>query len=336
MAGGPSTPALAAAVSAAGGLGFLAAGYKSADDLQADIAATRKLTSAPIGVNVFLVARTPVDEGALADYAKAIEPEADRLGAALGDPQFDDDALAAKLDVLCRECPPIVSFTFGCPSRGIVERLHRHEIGVWVTVTEVDEGLLAADAGADALVAQGVEAGGHRASFEDVEGRGEIALLPLLRLLATATDLPLVASGGIVDGAGVAAVLAGGARAAQIGTAFMRCPEAATSAPLRDALTPARPDRADTRLHRPPSPRHRQCVHARTQPARTLGLSPDTPPHGPAASRGSSCRRRQRDQSLGRPGALVGRRPPGRRTRPPLERGRARRRRASSRASTRA
>jgi nitronate monooxygenase len=237
MAGGPSTPALAAAVSAAGGLGFLAAGYKTPDDLEADIAATRKLTSAPFGVNVFLVARTPVDGAALADYARAIQPDADRQQVALGDPHFDDDALDAKLEVLCRERPPVVSFTFGCPSRQIVERLHQEQIAVWVTVTEVDEGLLAADAGVDALVAQGVEAGGHRASFEDIEGRGEIALLPLLRVLATATDLPLVASGGIVDGAGVAAVLAAGARAAQIGTAFMRCPEAATSAPHRDALT---------------------------------------------------------------------------------------------------
>jgi nitronate monooxygenase len=236
MAGGPSTPALAAAVSAAGGLGFLAAGYKSPHDLRADIAATRELTSAPVGVNVFLVARTPVDEAALADYTTAIEPEADRQQVALGDPRFDDDALAAKLDVLCRERPPIVSFTFGCPSREIVERLHGEEIGVWVTVTDVDEAFLAADAGCDALVAQGVEAGGHRGSFQDVDGGGEIALLPLLRLLATATDLPLVASGGIVDGAGIAAVLAAGARAAQIGTGFMRCPEAATSAAHREAL----------------------------------------------------------------------------------------------------
>ena len=104
-------------------------------------------------------------------------------------------------------------------------------------MTEVDEALLAARAGADALIVQGVEAGGHRGSFEDADGRGEIALLPLLRLLAGASELPLIASGGIADGAAVAAVLAAGARAAQIGTAFMRCPEAATSDPHRDALT---------------------------------------------------------------------------------------------------
>ncbi len=115
-------------------------------------------------------------------------------------------------------------------------RLHELEIAVWVTVTEVDEALVAEQAGADALVAQGVEAGGHRGCFEDIEGRGEVALLPLLRLVARACELPLIASGGIGDGAGVAAALAAGARAAQLGTAFMRCPEAATSQAHRDAI----------------------------------------------------------------------------------------------------
>jgi nitronate monooxygenase len=241
MAGGPSTPALAAAVSAAGGLGFLAAGYKSPDELRADIAATRALTSAPVGVNMFVLAETPVDRARLAAYATAIEPEARRHGVALGEPRFEDDSLDAKLEIVCRERPLISSFTFGCPTPEVIERLHERDIAVWVTVTEVDEALLATQAGADALVAQGVEAGGHRGSFEDAEGRGEIALLPLLRLLAGAGELPLVATGGIADGAAVAAVLVAGARAAQIGTAFMRCPEAATSAPHREALTRSGP-----------------------------------------------------------------------------------------------
>ena len=112
---------------------------------------------------------------------------------------------------------------------------------MWVTVTEVNEALLASQAGADALVVQGAEAGGHRGGFEDADGRGEVALLPLLRLVARACELPLIASGGIADGAGVAAVLAAGARAAQIGTAFMRCPEAATSGAHRDALSAPTP-----------------------------------------------------------------------------------------------
>lgn len=241
MAGGPSTPALAGAVSAVGGMGFLAGGYKSPDELRADIARTRELTSGSFGVNLFVLAESRVDPARLAAYAQAIEPEAHRHDVATGEPRFDDDALDAKLEILCRERPAIVSFTFGCPSSETIQRLHDRDIAVWVTVTEVDEALLAERAGADALIAQGVEAGGHRGTFEDADGRGEIALLPLLRLVARASELPLVASGGIADGVGIAAVLAGGARAAQIGTAFMCCPEAATSDPHRNALTRSGP-----------------------------------------------------------------------------------------------
>jgi nitronate monooxygenase len=237
MAGGPSTPALAAAVSEAGGLGFIAAGYASADGFAADIARTREITTAPVGVNLFLLAETPVDHARLAAYAEAIEPDARRHDVALGEPRFDDDSFDAKVEIVCRERPPIASFTFGCPAPGLVRRLHELDIAVWVTVTEVDEALLAGQRGADALIVQGVEAGGHRGCFGDTDGRGEVALLPLLRLVARNSELPLIASGGIADGAGVAGVLAAGARAAQIGTAFMRCPEAATSPAHRDALS---------------------------------------------------------------------------------------------------
>ena len=141
MAGGPSTPALAAAVSEAGGLGFLAAGYKTAEGLHADIAATRALSQAPVGVNLFLLAETAVDDAAVAAYGARIKPEAERQGVALGRPQFDDDAFAAKLEVVCRERPPIVSFTFACPPPSVVRALHERDIAVWVTVTEVDEAL---------------------------------------------------------------------------------------------------------------------------------------------------------------------------------------------------
>jgi nitronate monooxygenase len=236
MAGGPSTPELAAAVSNAGALGFLAAGYLTPEAFAANVAKTRALTGAPFGANLFLAAEAPVDAAAVAALAEAIEPEARRHGVALGEPRFDDDSLDAKLAIVCAERLPIVSFTFGCPTPEQMARLHERDAAVWVTVTEPDEAALAAAAGADALVVQGVEAGGHRGSFDDADGRGEVALLPLLRLVARETPLPLVASGGIGDGAGVAAALAAGARAAQLGTAFMRCPEAATSAPHRAAL----------------------------------------------------------------------------------------------------
>ena len=236
LGGGPSTPELAAAVSGAGGLGFLAAGYKTADALQSDIARTRELTAAPFGVNLFFLSETAVDPDRLSLYARRLEPEARRYGIELGKPQFEDDAFDAKLDVVDAASVPIVSFTFGCPPSQVIERLHERDVAVWATVTEVDEALHARDAGADALVVQGVEAGGHRGSFDDADGRGEVAVLLLLRLVARAVDVPLVASGGIVDGASVAAVLAAGAHAAQIGTGFLRTPEAGTSRPHREAL----------------------------------------------------------------------------------------------------
>lgn len=241
MAGGPSTPALAAAVSSAGGLGFLAGAYRPVEKLREDVAAVRRLTERPFGLNLFWIEETPVDEAALAAFAELLAPEAARLGVAPGEPRFENDALEAKLELAVAERVPVVSFTFACPSREAVERLHGAGSAVWAMVTEVEEARAAAAAGVDALVVQGVEAGGHRGSFADEDGVGETGLLALLRLVARAVDLPLVAAGGIGDGAGVAAVLAAGARAAQIGTAFLRCPEAGTSAPHREAL--ARPGR---------------------------------------------------------------------------------------------
>lgn len=241
LSGGPSTPELTAAVNGSGGLGFLAAGYKTPDSVLADITRTRGLTSAPFGVNLFCTSEPPLDQDALLRYTQRLEDEARRYGIELGQPRYDDDWFDDKVEVALAERVAIVSFTFGCPPADVVARLHHNGLAVWVTVTEVDEAVAARDVGADALVVQGIEAGGHRGSFVDLDGRGEIALLPLLRLATRAVELPLIAAGGIGDGRAVAAVLAAGAVAAQIGTAFMRCPEAGTSPPHRDAL--ARPGR---------------------------------------------------------------------------------------------
>jgi nitronate monooxygenase len=229
LAGGPSTPALAAAVCAAGGLGFLAGGYLTPDALHGAIGETRGLGAGFFGVNLFRVVERPIDEPAVERYVSS-------LGEGTGEARFDDDSFAEKLAVVESERVPLVSFTFGCPPAEIVDQLHRAGAAVWVTVTDVGEAALAADAGADALVVQGVEAGGHRGSFLDTDDVGDLSLLPLLRLVAHAVDLPLVGSGGIGDGAGVAAVLAAGALAVQLGTAFLRAPEAGTSAPHREAL----------------------------------------------------------------------------------------------------
>jgi nitronate monooxygenase len=130
---------------------------------------------------------------------------------------------------------PVVSFTFGCPTDVVIDVLHAAGCAVWVTVTTAGEARHAASVGADALVVQGVEAGGHRGSFDD-DAPGEIGLLALLQLVRAAVDLPLVATGGLATGRAVAAVLAAGAAAAALGSAFMLAPEAATSAPHAGAL----------------------------------------------------------------------------------------------------
>ena len=135
---------------------------------------------------------------------------------------------------------PVVSFVFGCPSPDVIATLRTRGTSVWVTVTNPAEARQAEDAGADALVVQGYEAGGHRASFSD-STESAYGLLALLQLVGAQTNVPLIAAGGIATGRGVAAVLAAGARAAQIGTAFLRCPEAGTSAVHRAALASGAP-----------------------------------------------------------------------------------------------
>jgi nitronate monooxygenase len=226
LGGGPSTPELAAAVAEAGGLGFLAAGYKPVEAVRADIEALRALTDRPFGVNVFAPPGPAQDVSA---FAAELAGEAERYGTPVGEPRHDDDGWAAKLDLLEELAVPTVSFTFGCPPPDVVARFPE----AWVTVTKPDEARTAAAAGATALVVQGVEAGGHRGGFDDA-APGEIGLLALLQSIDV--DVPLVATGGIATGRGVAAALAAGASAAALGTAFMLCPEAGTAPAHRAAI----------------------------------------------------------------------------------------------------
>ncbi|WP_307807937.1 NAD(P)H-dependent flavin oxidoreductase [Nocardioides xinjiangensis] len=232
MAGGPSTPALAAAVCEAGGFGMLAAGFKTAAAAREDVERLRAATRAPFGVNVFVPPEAPANPAAVAAYAR-------RLGDGLGKARFDKDDYDGKLDVVLETRPAVASFTFGCPDAGTIDRLRHAGVETWVTVTTAAEAAEAAAVGAAALVVQGVEAGGHRGSF--AEGEGDVGLLALLQLVRAETDLPLVAAGGIATGAAVAAVLCLGAAAAQVGTAFMRCPESGTAPPHRDAIGTRRP-----------------------------------------------------------------------------------------------
>ena len=230
MGGGPGTPALAAAVSGAGGLGFLAAGYKTADAVRAEIRELRELTDRPFGVNLF-VPSEPADAAVVERYAETLRSEAERYGTDLGEPRHDDDGWEEKLAVVVDERVPVVSFTFGCPPESVLARVEQ----AWVTVTTPAEAAIARAAGAGALVVQGIEAGAHRGSFVD-EGDSGLALLPLLQLVRRTTHLPLVATGGLMTAPAVGAVIAAGAVAAQLGTAFLLAPEAATSAVHRAVL----------------------------------------------------------------------------------------------------
>jgi nitronate monooxygenase len=238
LAGGPTTPQLAAAVSEVGGLGFLAAGYLTAGKLREEIARARALTRAPLGVNVFVPGGSPAPPEVVAAYAATIEADPGAAGVALGEPRFDDDDWAAKIALLTADPLPVTSFTFGCPEPAVISALQEAGTEVWVTVANPADAQEAASAGADVLVVQGGEAGGHRGSFRDdpAADPGGFGLLALLQLVATQTSLPLVAAGGISTGQGIAAVLAAGASAAQLGTAFLRCPEAGTSAVHRAAV----------------------------------------------------------------------------------------------------
>jgi nitronate monooxygenase len=243
LAGGPSTPALAIAVCEAGGLGFLAAGYRQPDAMREQIDEVRAATRRPFGVNLFVPSERPADPTALRAYLDELAPEAARQGAELGEPKFDDDGWERKLELVREQRPAVVSFTFGCPSAGVIASLRERDIAAWITVTTVEEAERAADVGADALVVQGIEAGGHRGGFADWDGMEGWGLLPLLRVVATTVHKPLIAAGGIADGAGVAAVLCAGASAAQLGTALMLSPEAGTAEAQRKLFAEPIPTR---------------------------------------------------------------------------------------------
>jgi nitronate monooxygenase len=232
MGGGASTPALAAAVCNAGGLGFLAAGYLTAEAVRANVEALRELTDRPFGINIFAPPQPVPNERAVERYARAL---ALRHGAEVGAPRHDDDGWEEKLALVAELRVPVVSFAFGCPDSAVVARLHDAGVAVWATVTTAGEAREAERAGVDALVVQGVEAGGHRATFDDT-APNDLGLLAALQLVAAASPLSLVATGGLATGRAIAAVLAAGAAAAQLGTAFMLTPESATADAHREAI----------------------------------------------------------------------------------------------------
>lgn len=240
MAGGASCPQLAAAVSEAGGLGFLAAGYKTADGMYQEVKQLRGLTAQPFGVNLFMPQPNTADPGAVEIYRNQLAGEAAWYETPLGDPDSGrDDGYEAKLAILLDDPVPAVSFTFGCPTRDVLDSFAKAGTFTVVTVTTPEEAQAAQWAGADAVCVQGIEAGGHQGTHRDdpeSDGAG-IGLLSLIALIRETVQLPLIAAGGLMRGGQIAGVLAAGAVAAQLGTAFLVCPESGANALHKQAMT---------------------------------------------------------------------------------------------------
>ncbi len=237
---GVSTPAMAAAVSNAGGLGSIGVGSVGAEAARGMIAAIRASTDRPFNVNVFCnrpAVADPTQEAAwLARLALVFRRFGVEPPAALKEIYrsfVEDDAMLA---VLLEERPRVVSFHFGLPPAVRIAALRDAGIVLLATATNLEEARSIASAGVDAVVAQGFEAGGHRGVFDPDAHDDRLGTIALTRLLVRKLEIPVIAAGGIMDGAGIAACLLLGASAAQLGTAFIACPESAADEGYRAAL----------------------------------------------------------------------------------------------------
>lgn len=230
MAGGITTAPLARGISAAGGIGLMPAGYRTIAQLLQDRADMGEL---PFGFNVFVP--TPQQDADLQPYLDRLRVWADKIGVAADPPVWHDDAYAEKIEFLVANPVAVVSFTFGVPSARDADRLHAAGSEVWVTVTSAAEARIAQGIGADALIVQGPEAGGHRSSFD--AGAPEEPLVDLLASVRAISSLPRIAAGGIMDGADIARLLdAELAVAAQLGTALVVTEESGAKPIYKQAL----------------------------------------------------------------------------------------------------
>jgi nitronate monooxygenase len=259
---GASTPDMAVAVSSAGGLGALAAAGLGPAEIEMEIGALRGRMSRPFSVNLLVVRPAAPAAGEVDAALDRLRPWYEAAGAPLPEtPNAYAPDFAAQVAALTRAAPPIASFAFGLLTRAEMDALHAAGVLVVGTATTVAEARAWAELDADGICAQGSEAGGHRGHFlAETEASlvGTLALVPAVR---QATDLPVIAAGGIMDGRGVAAALALGADAAQMGTAFLLSDQTGISAPWRRALETAGDD--PTRLTRAFTGRHARGIENR-------------------------------------------------------------------------
>ena len=237
---GVSSPAMAAAVANAGALGSIGVGATDAEGARNMIAEVRARSSRALNVNVFCHRRPQADAALEAAWLAHLRPHFEKFGAQPPDRLreiyrsfLDDDAMLA---VLVAAKPRVVSFHFGLPSAERIRALREAGIVLIASATNVAEGRAAQSAGVQAVVGQGYEAGGHRGCFDPDAHDDRLDTIALTRLLVRELNVPVIAAGGIMDGAGISAVLRLGAAAAQLGTAFIACPESDADAGYRAAL----------------------------------------------------------------------------------------------------
>jgi nitronate monooxygenase len=249
MAGGPTTPELVAAVSSAGGLGSLAGGMLSPDAIRLGVAEVRRRTKKPFSINLFILEKPHPATDEVANAMKLLEPFRKDLGLPPGTPlqKYCEDP-DAQFEAALEAAPAVVSFTFGILTSDQITKFKNRGSLVVGTATTVAETKAWEKAGADAVCAQGSEAGAHRGTFL---GDSTLALVGTMALVPQCVDavrIPVIAAGGIMDGRSIAASLMLGAAGVQLGTAFMRCPEAGTAPVWKDAVRSARDD--ETRVTR--------------------------------------------------------------------------------------
>ncbi|MGZ4583946.1 MAG: NAD(P)H-dependent flavin oxidoreductase [Mycobacterium sp.] len=237
MSGGPTTPAMVSAATRAGGLGMLAAGYKTVEAVEAEVNRVRA-EGIPFGINLFAPNPLPVDPEIYRAYAAIVQRDADQFGLTLPpDPVEDNDKFDEKIALLLDDPVPMVSFTFGIPPRRVIAGLQKAKSVVVQTVTTPDEAAQARDAGVDMLAVQAVAAGGHSGTLSPRKPLTPVPIAELVERIVATVPLPVMAAGGLATPGAVADVIRAGAAAAVVGTVLLRAEESGASATHQAALT---------------------------------------------------------------------------------------------------